>query len=83
MVPPNVPLVVASTAAVGLGSPGNSRKICDPHDRAPTLPRVDEKPRPSPRNVMFTTVPVVKLVTVEQLGETVHPSVMSGKDWKP
>jgi hypothetical protein len=83
VVPPSMPLAVARTAAVGLGSPGNSRKICAPHDTSPRLPSVDEKPSPRPRKVMFTAVPVVKLVTVEQLDDTVQPSVMSGNDWKP
>jgi hypothetical protein len=66
VVPPSVPLVLASTAWGGLGSPGNSRKICDPHDTSPRLPRVDEKPRPKPRNLM---------VVGGQIGEGNQPSL--------
>ena len=40
MVPPSVPFAMASTATVGLGSPGNNQTGCVPHDRVPRLPRV-------------------------------------------
>ena len=83
VVPPSVPLAMARTAAVGLGSPGNTLKICGDHDTVPRLPRFAVPSRPRPRKVMVTTVPVVKLVTALQLEDTVHPSVTSGKDWKP
>jgi hypothetical protein len=40
VLPPKVPVACASTAAVGLGSPGNNQNACTGHDCVPRVPRV-------------------------------------------
>jgi hypothetical protein len=72
------PLVMPSTAAVGLGLPGKSLTICGLHDTVPRLPSVVDPFSPRNRFVMVTVLDVVTSVTRPQLGPKTHPVVTSG-----
>jgi len=80
VVPPSVPLALASTATVGLGLPGNTQTGCAPHDTEPRFPSVDDPDRSRARAVIVKLVDVTEFVTVVQLGEAVHPVVTTGRD---
>jgi hypothetical protein len=79
VVPPRVPVAMASAAEVGLGSPGSSQNGCTPQDTVPKFPRVAELLRISAALDMVNVEPVTRLVRGTQpASDTVHPVVTSG-----